>query len=135
MGGGSEFAAEGEEDIVAYQVDLFVDGPLGYAPKVEAEELPAVVAEVARKARDLLDDFGRAADGETGGLGGGFRVASGVRRRVVEVGGALAAGVLGVAPDEDCPAGADDRLVGAAMAVVLVALAVARRTAGSTTSS
>ena len=54
------------QHLAADEVDDLVDLGLGDAAVVEAEQHPAQGPEVGREPQHLLDDLGRAADGEAG---------------------------------------------------------------------
>ncbi len=120
-----ELRAQHGDHLLAEQVELFEHGLQRQTGVVHEEQLPLVVAERLAEGEGLLDDLLRAAHGQRRLLGEPFeRGAVAVDRRVVEVRAELPNGVLRVLPHEDLPAQADVRLLGAAVAVVRVPLAV-----------
>ena len=127
-----ELLAQHRHDLLAEDVELLEHGLQRQAGVVDEEQLALVVADVLAEAERPLDDLLRAADGQRGLLGELLqRRAVAVDRGVVEVGPELAHGVLAVLAHEHLAAEADDRLVGAAVAVVLEAAAVELRPSAS----
>ena len=120
-----ELAAQHRHDLGAEDLDLLHDGLARQTGVVDEEQLALVVADVLAHRHVTVDDLLRGADSKRG-LGGEVlhRRAVAVHRCIVEVRAELVDGILGVLPGEELSTQADNGLVGAAVAVVLVAAAV-----------
>src|SRR5690625_4260733 len=117
--------AQRRHDLLGQDVDLLEDGLERQPGVVDEEQLALVVPDVLAHGGVAVDDLLRGAHGQWGLPGEVLhRGTVAVDRGVVEVGAELVPGVLGVLPGEELPAQPDDRLVGLAVPVVLVALAV-----------
>ena len=121
---GVEALTHGRQDL-AQQVELLEDRLRGQAGVVEEKQLTLVVTDVVAERQRPLEHLLRAADGERG-VGTELLKArsAAVDGGVVEVGTEFGHSVLGVPAHEELPAQADDRLVGASVAVVLEAAPV-----------
>ena len=117
--------AERGNDVLGEDVDLLEHRLQRQAGVVDEEQLALVVADVLAHGGVAVDDLLRRSHGERGLRGEVLhRRAVSVDGRVVEVRTELVLRGLRVLAGEELPAQTDDRLVGAAVAVVLIAAAV-----------